>query len=104
MIPRNHIFEMIGMTALDKCRHRLDSLGDFAGIRVVNYNFISYEICRLKRNYGMYGGAHTPIETHRLIYNTSTTRFEKSDFLQPGERISHVETLGEGWTYIVSTF
>ncbi len=104
MIPREYIFKILKMGRENKCRTKLDSLKDFAGIRIVNYQFISYEICRLRRNYGKYGGVITPIETHRLVYNTSKYPFKKADFMSEDERISHVEKLGDGWTYIVSTF
>lgn len=103
MIPREHIFTLLKMTDSHVCRHKLDSLGDFAGIRFISSNYISYEICRIPQSPGKYGGGHTWFETHRLIYNSSGIKFEKDDFLEKREEVSHYEQLMENWTYVVST-
>lgn len=105
MITRDRVFETLGMNKDSKCRTLFDSLGDFAGIRYVNKDFISYEICRIER-YTLETRLtnRRPIETHRLVFNQSDKPFKTEDFLAPSEKLIHEEKLADKWTYYVSDF
>src|SRR5262245_24951293 len=59
LIPRDVIFELLKMEENNDCRQKLDSLGDFAGVRFVNSKFISYDVCRIPQSSGKYGGGHS---------------------------------------------
>ena len=105
LIPREQIFNLLDSASFTDCRSELDSLGDFAGIRFINPGYISYDICRIKR-YTLETRltGHHPIETHRLIYNSSDKKFKKEEFLSEDERLSYYEQIKPNWTYIVSIF
>ena len=103
LIPREQIFSLLQIDTNNQCRQKLDSLGDFAGIRFITSDYISYDVCRIERNYGKFSGAHHPKETHRLIYNRSKQKFKKADFLEDNELLTHYEKIDDNWTYVVST-
>lgn len=105
LIPRDKIFEVLDFYKKKTFESELDSLNDFAGIRYIDENYISFEICRIKRyTLVTHLNGHHPIETHRIVFDKRNAMFNRDHFLADDERISYSENLDYNWHYIVSVF